>query len=78
MNFAVTSHETPDPREVRREELGLLYNIERSLPPERRTKRLEELRLAVFDRIEAGAVQQKYRRAYYLYQSALSSAKYCI
>jgi len=62
-------------RRERHQELDALFEIERFLPDNRRSKRIIELQKAVFDAIESDASLRDYRVAYYQYQSALLAAK---
>ena len=62
-------------RNERHNELDALIIIEGSLPPEKRNRGMAELQKAVVDAIETDVDQREYRKAYYLYQSALQAAK---
>jgi|GEM_PF-3573173 len=62
-------------RNERHDELNALISIGRSLPPARQPQKMAELQKAVYDAIEADVIVQKYRQAYYLYQSALHAAR---
>jgi hypothetical protein len=62
-------------RNRRHNELNALIAIEGSLLPEKRNKKITELRKAVLDTIENDVNQQEYRKAYFLYQSALYVAQ---
>jgi hypothetical protein len=62
-------------RNERHNDLDALIAIEKTLPSEKQNQRMAELQKAVVDAIETCANQGEYRKAYYLYQSALHATQ---